>query len=137
MTKNILDDDFEWDNMDEDLVVGNDSEVRQAVVMLRTFNNEDQAHLVAATLRSEGIDAHVVSATTGQLTPFDYSNVRLFVSQSQREMAENVLNTMNAQEEVYNEPQVASGRILMILVIGIFAIGLVIRLMQVLFGFFK
>ncbi len=132
MSKNLLDDDFEWDNMNEDT---NDSTERQPVVMLRTFNTEEQAHLAAATLRAAGIDAHVVSASTGQLTPFAYGNVRLFVAKSQMETAENVLKEEVAREEIYNEPQLSAGKILIILVAGIFAMGLVIRLIQLIFGF--
>ncbi len=135
MSKDILDDDFDWENFSDDLVFGKEGDERQPVVMLRTFNTEEQAQLTAAALRAEGIDAHVVAATTGQLTPFAYGNVRLFVSQSQKEMAENVLADMNtARQEVYDEPNLSATRILIILVAGIFAMGLVIRLIQVLFG---
>ncbi len=132
MSKNLLDDDFEWDNINEDV---NDSADRQSVVMLRTFNTEEQAHLAAATLRSSGIDAHVVSASTGQLTPFAYGNVRLFVAKSQVEMAENVLKEGAAKQEIYDEPHLSAGRILVIMVAGIFAMGLVIRLIQLVFSF--
>lgn len=132
MSKNLLDDDFEWDNINEET---NDSTERQPVVMLRTFNTEEQAHLAAATLRAAGIDAHVVSASTGQLTPFAYGNVRLFVAKSQMVMAENVLKEGAAIQEVYNDPQLSAGKILIILVAGIFAMGLVIRLIQLIFGF--
>ena len=132
MSKNLLDDDFEWDNINEDI---HDSTERQPVVMLRTFNTEEQAHLAAATLRATGIDAHVVSASTGQLTPFAYGNVRLFVAESQKKMAENILKEGFAREEVYKNPQLSAGKILIILVAGIFAIGLVIRLIQLIFGF--
>jgi hypothetical protein len=132
MSKNLLDDDFEWDNVNEDV---NDSAERQSVVMLRTFNTEEQAHLAAATLHSAGIDAHVVSASTGQLTPFAYGNVRLFVAKSQMEMAENVLKEGSAMQEVYNDPQLSAGKILIVLVAGIFAMGLILRLIQLIFGF--
>ncbi len=131
MSKNLLDDDFEWDNMNEDI---NDATEHQPVVMLRTFNTEEQAHLAAATLRAEGIDAHVVSASTGQLTPFAYGNVRLFVAKSQVEIAENILKEGTARQEVYNDPQLSAGKILIIVVAGIFAMGLIIRLIQLIFG---
>ena len=135
MSKNLLDDDFDWDNVNDAFDENNDAEERQPVIMLRTFNTEEQAHLAAAALHAEGIDAHVVSATTGQLTPFAYGNVRLFVAQSQKELAENVLKDFGAKQEVYSEPQLSAGRILVILVAGIFMIGLLVRLVQVLFGF--
>lgn len=132
MSKNLLDDDFDWDNINDDLGNTENIEERHPVVMLRTFNMEEQAHLAAAALRAEGIDAHVVSAATSQLTPFAYGNIRLYVAQSQKEEAENILKELNARQEVYSEPQVSAGRILVIIVVGIFAIGLIIRLIQTL-----
>ena len=132
MSKNLLDDDFDWDNINDDLGNTENIEERHPVVMLRTFNMEEQAHLAAAALRAEGIDAHVVSAATSQLTPFAYGNIRLYVAQSQKEEAENILKELNARQEVYSEPQVSAGRILVIVVVGIFAIGLIIRLIQAL-----
>ena len=132
MSKNLLDDDFEWDKVNEE---GKDAMERQPVVMLQTFNTEEQAYLTAVTLRAAGIDAHVVSASTGQLTPFAYGNVRLFVAESQLAMAENVLKEFSAKQEIYDEPQLSAGRILVIMVAGIFGIGLVIRLAQILFGY--
>ena len=132
MSKNLLDDDFDWDNIND---ADNDAAARPSVVMLRTFNTEEQAHLAAAALRAEGIAAHVVSAATGQLTPFAYGNVRLFVAKSQVEMAESILKELFAKQEIYSEPQLSAGRILVILIAGIFGIGLVIRLVQVLIGF--
>lgn len=134
MSKNLLDDDFDWDNINDDLGNTENIEERHPVVMLRTFNMEEQAHLAAAALRAEGIDAHVVSAATSQLTPFAYGNIRLYVAQSQKEEAENILKELNARQEVYSEPQVSAGRILVIIVVGIFAIGLIIRLIQALFN---
>ena len=62
MSKNILDDDFDWNEMNSDLGYDENKEERQPVVMLRTFNTEEHAHLAAAALRSEGVDAHVISA---------------------------------------------------------------------------
>ena len=132
MSKNLLDDDFDWDNINDDLGNTENIEERHPVVMLRTFNMEEQAHLAAAALRAEGIDAHVVSAATSPLTPFAYGNIRLYVAQSQKEEAENILKELNARQEVYSEPQVSAGRILVIIVVGIFAIGLIIRLIQAL-----
>ena len=133
MSKNLLDDDFAWDNMNDE---SNDASERQPVVMLRTFNTEERAHLTAATLRASGIEAHVVSAATGQLTPFAYGNVRLFVAKCQAEMAESVLKEHTVKQEIYDDPQLSAGRILIIVVVGIFGIGLIIRLVQIMFGFF-
>ena len=132
MSENLLDDDFEWDKVNDEV---NEAMERQPVVMMRTFNTEEQAHLIAAILHAAGIDAHVVAASTGQLTPFAYGNVRLFVAESQLAMAENVLKEFSAKEEIYNEPQLSAGRILVIMVAAIFGIGLVIRLIQILFGY--
>lgn len=136
MSKDLLDDNFNWDNITGDLGNNEEAVERQPVVMLRTFNTEEQAQLVAATLRAEGVDAHVVSATTGQLTPFAYGNVRLYVAQSQQEKAELILKEFNARQEIYDEPQLSAGRILIILIAGLFMIGLVLRIVQVIFGYF-
>lgn len=136
MSKDLLDDDFNWDNITGDLGDNEEAVERQPVVMLRTFNTEEQAQLVAATLRAEGVDAHVVSATTGQLTPFAYGNVRLYVAQSQQEKAELILKEFNARQEIYDEPQLSAVRILIILIACLFVIGLVLRLAQVIFGYF-
>ena len=136
MAKDLLDDDFDWDNINDDLDELETSEPRQSVVMIRTFNTEEQAHLTAATLRADGIDAHVVSAATGQLTPFAYGNVRLFVAESQVLQAENILKDLVVREEVYSNPSLSAARILIILVAGIFIMGLFLRLLLILIGYF-
>ena len=136
MAKDLLDDDFDWDNINDDLDELETSEPRQSVVMIRTFNTEEQAHLTAATLRADGIDAHVVSAATGQLTPFAYGNVRLFVAESQVLQAENILKDLVVREEVYSTPSLSAARILIILVAGIFIMGLFLRLLLTLIGYF-
>ena len=136
MAKDLLDDDFEWENINDDLDELETSEPRQSVVMIRTFNTEEQAHLTAATLRADGIDAHVVSAATGQLTPFAYGNVRLFVAESQVLQAENILKDLVVREEVYSTPSLSAARILIILVAGIFIMGLFLRLLLILIGYF-
>ena len=136
MAKDLLDDDFDWDNINDDLDELETSEPRQSVVMIRTFNTEEQAHLTAATLRADGIDAHVVSAATGQLTPFAYGNVRLFVAESQVLQAENILKDLVVREEVYSTPSLSAARILIILVAGIFIMGLFLRLLLILIGYF-
>lgn len=137
MSKNLLDDDFDWNQINEEANNPMDETDMQAVVMLRTFNMEEQAHFAAAALRNEGIDAHVVSATTSQLTPFAYGNVRLFVAQSQVDMAEKILKEFNARQKVYDEPHISAGRILVILIIGIFLMGLLIKLVQMLIENFQ
>ena len=136
MSENLLDDDFDWDNIHDDLDSLEGAKQRQPVAMLRTFNTEEQAHLVAATLRTEGVDAHIVSSATSQMTPFAYGNVRLYVAQSQVEKAEDVLKEFNARQEVYADPSLSAGRILVILVAGLFVIGLILRLAQTIFGYF-
>jgi hypothetical protein len=138
MSKDILDDDFDWEDIYGDLEEGKESGKRQPVVVLRTFNTEEQAQLAAAALRAEGVSVHVLAATTGQLTPFAYGNVRLLVAQSQKELAENVLAEMNSmKQEMSAEPQISATQIVIVLVVGIFAMGLIIRVVQVLFGFLK
>ena len=136
MSENLLDDDFDWNNIHDGLDSIKEPEKREPVAMLRTFNTEEQAHFVAATLRTEGIPAHIVSATTSQLTPFAYGNIRLYVAQSQVKKAEEILKEFDARQEVYADPSLSAGRILVILVAGLFVIGLILRVIQLIFGYF-
>ncbi len=135
--KDLLDDNLDWDaeinNWTEEL-----SEIdveRTPVTMLQTFNTEQEADLTAALLQGEGIDGRVVSSITGGITPFAYGNVRLFVATSQAQEAAAILRKMSGNAVVYDAPQTSSMYILMIIIGGIFIMGLVITLVRhLLFG---
>lgn len=130
--KDLLDDNLDWDaeinNWTEELSTI-DAE-RTPVTMLQTFNTEQEADLAAALLQGEGIDGRVVSSITGGITPFAYGNVRLFVATSQAEEAAAILRKMSGKDAVYDAPQVSSTYILMIIIVGIFVMGLVITLVR-------
>jgi hypothetical protein len=130
--KDLLDDNLDWDaeinNWTEELSTI-DAE-RTPVTMLQTFNTEQDADLAAALLQGEGIDGRVVSSITGGITPFAYGNVRLFVATSQAEEAASILRKMSGKDAVYDAPQVSSTYILMIIIVGIFVMGLVITLVR-------
>ena len=108
MSKEILDD-IDWGNEEPEeegaqYLAYNEDEV----VMLKTFNTEEQAHICAASLKNEGVDAHVITSVTGQLTPFAYGMVRLFVAESQVEEATAILKRYEAEEAVYENPRLSS-----------------------------
>jgi hypothetical protein len=129
MAKEILDD-FDWqkgDNTDESLTTPRDE---SSVVMLKSFTTEEEAQVCAAALKSEGIDAHVITSTTGVMTPFAYGNIRLFVAESQEEEALIIIRRLDAISDVYDNPKVSSERIFAIIAIGIFIIGFFIYLLQ-------
>jgi ABC-type methionine transport system ATPase subunit len=130
MSKDILDD-MDWENEhpedNEELLSTHHEE---EVVMLKTFNTEEQAHICAASLKNEGIDAHVITSVTGQMTPFAYGMVRLYVAESQVEEAAAHIKKTEAERAVYENPSMSSTRILMIVMVGIFAIALIIGLIQ-------
>ena len=130
--KDLLDDNLDWDaeiNHWAEELSESDAE-RTPVTMLQTFNTEQEADLAAAMLQGEGIDGRVVSSITGGITPFAYGNVRLFVATSQAEEAAAILRKMSGQEAVYDAPQTSSMYILMIIIVGIFVMGLVITLVR-------
>ena len=130
--KDLLDDNLDWDaeinNWTEELSETHTE--RTPVTMLQTFNTEQEADLAAAMLQGEGIDGRVVSSITGGITPFAYGNVRLFVATSQAQEAAAILRKMSGTEAVYNAPQTSSMYILMMVVVGIFVMGLVITLVR-------
>jgi ABC-type methionine transport system ATPase subunit len=130
MSKDILDN-IDWENEHpEENEESHSSHHEEEVVMLKTFNTEEQAHICAASLKNEGIDAHVITSVTGQLTPFAYGMVRLYVAESQVEEAAASIKRTEAEQEVYDNPSMSSTRILMIVMVGIFAIALIIGLVQ-------
>ena len=131
-SKDLLDDNLDWDaeiNSWTDSDAENDP-TPTPVTMIQTFNTEQEAYLAAAMLQGEGIDGRVVSAITGAMTPFAYGNVRLFVATSQAAEAAVILHKLSGQQAVYDAPQTSSMQILLIIVIGIFVIGLILTLVR-------
>jgi Putative prokaryotic signal transducing protein len=128
-SKDLLDDNLDWD-----AEMGNWTEEPAAeptpVTMLQTFNTEQEAYVAVALLEGEGIIARVVSSITGGMTPFAYGNVRLFVAASQAEEAAKILRKMTGQDSVEEHSGVSATQILAIIVIGLFVMGLIIRLLQ-------
>lgn len=135
-SKDLLDDNLDWDaeiNSWADKTADNDDEPTP-VTMIQTFNSEQEAYLAAAMLQGEGIDGRVVSAITGALTPFAYGNVRLFVATSQAAAAAVILRKLSGQQAVYDTLKTSSTQILMIIVVGIFVMGLILTLVRQAFG---
>lgn len=129
--KDLLDDDIDWDAELENFSDEADTNTEPApVTMLQTFNTEQEAYLAAAILRAEGIDGRVVSAITGQMTPFAYGNVRLFVAQSQAGEAAKILRSIKGKEAVYKNPVTSSTQILIVITIGLFVMGLILALLR-------
>ena len=127
--KNILDDNFDWEeDPSKQQRAFETNEEHTPVVMLRTFSTEEQAYLVAATLHAEGIEAHVVSATTGHMTPFAYGNIRLYVAAAQVSEATNILKETDAQQTVYEQPK-TSLAIFILIIVSVFLVGLVFILL--------
>lgn len=131
MKKDILDEDWDWESEDTDFNDYN-HDFKEDVVMVKTFNSENQAYIYAATLNNEGIKSKVVGTITGSMTPFDYGTVRLYVAANQSDEAADIINCLDAENALKEKPQISAAAILAIIVIGIFVIGMVIRLFQVL-----
>ena len=131
MSKEILDD-LDWDDDNpEDYSDLTHAPVEQEVVMLKTFSTENEAQMCAATLRNSGIDAHVVSSATGQMTPFAYGNVRLFIAESQMEEALEVLQQNEAENQVYDNTSLSAVRIIMLVVAILFIFSVIVGLVQI------
>jgi hypothetical protein len=126
--KDLLDDNLDWDAEIDNWTEETNVEPTP-VTMLQTFTTEQEADVAAAILEGEGIMSRVVASITGPMTPFAYGNVRLFVATSQAEEAAKVLRKMTGKEHVDDGPKVSSTQILTIMVVGIFVIGLIIRLL--------
>lgn len=106
------------------------------VVLLKTFNTEEEAQVCTATLKSEGIDAHVITSATSGMTPFAYGNIRLYVAESQEDEALLIVQRLNAEKEVYDNPRLSAERIFAIVAVGLLAIGIIIYfLQQAIYGF--
>jgi hypothetical protein len=130
MDKNLLDDNLEWENEGDENNHLYYTNQEAEVVMIRTFNVEEQAYLCAARLKDSGIDAHVVGSATSQMTPFAYGNLRLFVAEAQALEAQKILAEMDARNEVFAQPSLSSTRIVMILVGGIIITSIIIAILQ-------
>jgi hypothetical protein len=127
--KDLLDDNLDWDAEMGDWT--EEPEVEPTpVTMLQTFNTEQEAYIAVALLEGEGIIGRVVSSITGGMTPFAYGNVRLFVAASQAQEAAKVLRKMTGQDNVEERSGVSATQILTVIVIGLFVIGLIIKLLQ-------
>jgi hypothetical protein len=127
--KDLLDDNLDWDAEINNWTQEADT-APTPVTMLQTFNTEQEAYVAVALLEGEGIIGRVVSSITGGMTPFAYGNVRLFVAASQAEEAAKVLRKMTGQAVVEKPTETSSAHILMIIIGGLFVIGLIIRLLQ-------
>jgi Putative prokaryotic signal transducing protein len=127
--KDLLDDNLDWDAEINNWTEEADTDPTP-VTMLQTFNTEQEAYVAVALLEGEGIVGRVVSSITGGMTPFAYGNVRLFVAASQAEEATKVLRKMTGQEAVEKVPETSSTHILMIVIGGLFVLGLITRLLQ-------
>lgn len=127
--KDLLDDNLDWD-----AEMGRWTEEPETeptpVTMLQTFNTEQEAYIAVALLEGEGIIGRVVSSITGGMTPFAYGNVRLFVAASQAEEAAKILRKMTGQDAIEKRPETPATHILMIVILGLFFIGVIIRLLQ-------
>jgi hypothetical protein len=130
--KDLLDDDLDWDaeinNWTDELYES--GQQHAPVTMIKTFNTEQEADLAAAMLQGEGIDGRVVASITGGMTPFDFGNVRLFVATSQAAEAAILLRKMSGEQAVYDTPQTSATQILLIIMAGLFIIGLILTLAQ-------
>ena len=60
----------------------------------------------------------------------------LYVAESQVEEASAILQRFEAENAVYENPQLSSGRILMIIIAGLFILGTIIGVIRLLFGDF-
>jgi hypothetical protein len=123
MSKEVLDD-WEWDNEDNDTSFNHDyfdEHDTDNVVMLKTFSADNEAYICAAALKNEGIEAHILSSATGQMTPFAYGNVRLFVAKTQAVEAAEILERIErekikSQLEKNDEP---ASKVVLYFVIGL------------------
>jgi hypothetical protein len=133
METNLLDDNSEWENDEQNdaqmFYTNNESEV----VMIRTFNTEDQAYLYAARLKDNDIDAHVVSSATSQMTPFAYGNIRLYVAEAHALGAKQILTEMDALNDIYEQPNLSATRIFIIIFMGLLIMSIIIAAIQTLF----
>jgi hypothetical protein len=127
--KDLLDDNLDWDSEMDNWTEEAHSEPTP-VTMIQTFNTEQEADVAVALLEGEGIIGRVVSSITGGMTPFAYGNVRLFVAASQAQHAAKVLRKMTGQDTIQKYSKVSATQILMVIIVGLFIMGLVVTLLQ-------
>ncbi len=132
MDNNLLDR-LDWE--DEDHIEDeNQNHTDSGVIMIKTFNTEEEAQVCAAALKNDGIDAHVISSATSGMTPFAYGNIRLFVALSQEEEAHKIIQRLEAEREVYDNPSASSVHIFVIIAIGLLIISIIVYLVQEIFS---
>jgi hypothetical protein len=136
MDKNILDD-LDWEKDDNNEDDDKHDEVDSEVILLKTFNTEEQANLYCLALNNEGINAQVISSAASQLTPFDYGNHRLYVSEAQLDDAQYILKVLEKENNVYETPKWTAARILITIILGLFITGIAIAALRVILeGFY-
>lgn len=129
MNNDILDK-LDWEDEDDRYQDNIDDNIENSVIMIKSFNTEQEAQVCAVVLKNEGIEAQVITSSTGGMTPFAYGNIRLFVAASQEEEAHSIIKRLDAEKEVYDNPSVSAQRILGIMIVGLIMIGFIIYLLQ-------
>ena len=129
MNNDILDK-LDWEDEDDNYQDNIDDNAGKSVIMLKSFNTEEEAQVCAAVLKNEGVEAQVITSSTGGMTPFAYGNIRLFVAASQEEEAHNILKRVDAEKEVFDNPSVSAQRILGFMIVGLIMIGFIIYFLQ-------
>lgn len=132
MDNNILDKMYGEEN--DHFHADNQEAIDSGVMMIKTFNTEEEAQVCAASLKNEGIDAHVISSTTSGMTPFAYGNIRLFVAVSQEEEAHKIIQRLAAEKAVFSNPQDSAVHILVMIAIGLIIISVLLYLVQKFFS---
>lgn len=129
MNNDILDK-LDWEDEDDRYQDNIDDHIENSVIMLKSFNTEEEAQVCAAVLKNEGIEAQVITSSTGGMTPFAYGNIRLFVAASQEEEAHSIIKRLDAEKEVFDNPSISAQRILGFMIVGLIMIGFIIYLLQ-------
>ena len=129
MNNDILDK-LDWEDEDDHYRDHVDDNIDNSVIMIKSFNTEQEAQVCAVFLKNEGIEAQVISSSTGGMTPFAYGNIRLFVAASQEEEAHTIIKRLDAEKEVFDNTSVSAQRILGIMVVVLIFIGFIIYFLQ-------
>ena len=135
MNNDILDK-LDWEDEDDHYQDNIDGNAENTVIMLKSFNTEQEAQVCAVILQNEGIEAQVITSSTGGMTPFAYGNIRLFVAASQEEEAHRLIKRLDAEKEIFDNPNVSAQRILGFMIVGLIMIGFIIYFLQTLILFF-
>ena len=129
MNNDILDK-LDWEDEDDRYQDNIDDHIENSVIMIKSFNTEQEAQVCAVVLKNEGIEAQVIASSTGGMTPFAYGNIRLFVAASQEEEAHNIIKRLDAEKEVYDNTSVSAQRILGVMIVALIFIGFIIYFLQ-------